>query len=126
MGLCILAGGEVLRLAVTAFTLTWTHSVERIAWEEDWRVTPAGLAIAEARVRGSGAGMEPPQGARLEQGWWVYAPALPPMPELTLAASGATAPWSLCTEGDCIALGAGTGEAGGAPITLRPCGPGEK
>ena len=120
-GLCLLAGGEVTRLAAaTVFTLAWTHSVERVAWEEDWRVSPAGLEIVEARVQGSGAGMEPPEGARLEGGWWVYAPALPVMPELVLAASGATAAWSLCAEGDCIALGAERG----APITLRPCATG--
>ncbi len=74
MSLCI-SGAETLRLAVTAFTLAWTHSVEHVRWEEDWRVTPAGLQVVEARVRGSGAGMEPPPDARLRDGWWVYVPA---------------------------------------------------
>jgi hypothetical protein len=96
VSLCVL-GSEVLRLAVTAFTLAWTHSVERTAWEEDWRVTPAGLQLVEARVQASGAGMEPPEGARLADGWWVYAPRRPPQPELLLAASGATGGgWTLC------------------------------
>ncbi|MFX6230366.1 DUF1850 domain-containing protein, partial [Acinetobacter baumannii] len=30
-------------LAVAAFTLSWTHSVEKVEWQEDWRVTPQGL-----------------------------------------------------------------------------------
>lgn len=107
----------MLALAVSAFTLAWTHSVERIAWEEDWRVTPAGLEIVEARVRGSGAGMEPPEGARLADGWWIYAPDVGPLAEVLLASSGATAAWSLCAAGDCHALGA---EAG-PPIRLWPC-----
>ena len=54
VSLCVLGGGEALRLAVAAFTLAWTHSVERVRWEEDWRVTPAGLELVEARVRGLG------------------------------------------------------------------------
>ena len=70
MSLCILAAGKTTVLAVSAFTLSWTHSVEKTRWEEDWRVTPAGLEIVEARVKGSGAGMEPPEGAVLE-GWVV-------------------------------------------------------
>ena len=43
MSLCILAAGKVTVLAVSAFTLSWTHSVEKVRWEEDWLVTPAGL-----------------------------------------------------------------------------------
>ena len=118
MSLCVLGGGAALRLATVAFTLAWTHSVERTRWEEDWRVTPAGLTLVEARVQGSGAGMEPPEGARLVDGWWTYRPARPPLPELVLAASGATgAGWSLCAEGRCREIGA----TRGAPLRLAPC-----
>ena len=47
--------------------------------------------------QGSGAGMEPPEGAVLKDGWWVYAPELPPQATLVLAASGATGEgWTLC------------------------------
>jgi hypothetical protein len=117
VSLCI-AGAVTLRLAVTAFTLGWTHSVEHLRWEEDWRVTPAGLELVEARVRGSGAGMEPPDGARLVDGWWTWRPDRPPLPELLLAASGATgAGWSLCAGGRCFDLGA----APGPPLRLTPC-----
>jgi hypothetical protein len=116
IGLCVLAGDGLLTLAVTAFTLGWTHSVERTAWEEDWRVTAAGLEIFEARIKGSGAGMEPPAGAQLAGGWWVYVPDLPVLPELVLGASDATAAWSLCAADRCIALG-----TGGEPVRIRPC-----
>ncbi len=118
MSLCILAGGKVTVLAVAAFTLSWTHSVERTRWEEDWKITPAGLQIVEARVKGSGAGMEPPEGAALENGWWVYAPKHAAQSGLTLAASGATgAGWTLCAAQACIELGAVAGDA----IELSAC-----
>jgi hypothetical protein len=111
MDLCILAGASVARLAVAAFTLAWTHSVEKTEWREDWRVTPAGLELTEARVKGSGAGIDPPEGAVLDDGWWVYAPKVAPLPRLVLAASGATVSgWSLCAGKDCLTLGAKAGE----------------
>ena len=118
MSLCILAGGKVTALAIAAFTLSWTHSVEEIRWEEDWKITPAGLEIVEARVKGSGAGMEPPEGAVLQNGWWVYAPNLAPRPEVMLAASGATgAGWTLCAVQSCSELDAVAGEA----VELSAC-----
>lgn len=118
MSLCILAGGKVTVLAVAAFTLSWTHSVEKTRWEEDWRITPAGLQIVEARVKGSGAGMEPPKGAVLNNGWWVYAPKLGARPQVTLAASGTTGGgWWLCAAQTCMELGATAGEA----IELSVC-----
>jgi hypothetical protein len=116
MSLCVI-GAAALRLAAAGFTLGWTHSVEHLRWEEDWRVTPAGLVLVEARIRGSGAGMDPPADARLDDGWWVYTPALPPQPELLLAASGATGSgWTLCADGSCHELGADPG----APLRLKP------
>jgi hypothetical protein len=119
MSLCVFAGGKTIVLTVAAFTLAWTHSVEKTQWEEDWRVVPAGLEIVTARVRGSGAGMEPPSGAVLADGWWVYSPVLPPVPELVLAASGATSGgWSLCAGGACSTIGA----TPDAPLLLRSCG----
>ena len=118
VGLCILAAGKMVRLAVAAFTLSWTHSVERTRWEEEWTITPAGLEIVEARVKGSAAGMEPPAGALLKNGWWVYAPDLPPRRNVVLAASGATgAGWSLCARDGCMTFGASAGKS----VTLEPC-----
>jgi hypothetical protein len=89
-------------------------------WEEDWKVTPSGLQVVEARIQGSGAGMEPPEGAVLKAGWWVYAPDVGPQRSLMLAASGATGDgWRLCTVQGCRELGK---EAGGS-IRLEPCAP---
>ncbi len=118
MPLCLLAAGKVTAFAVTAFTLSWTHSVERTRWEEDWRVAGDRLQVVQARVKGSGAGMEPPDGAVLQNGWWTYAPALPPQRELVLAASGATASgWKLCFGKECLEVG---GQAGD-PARLSVC-----
>lgn len=118
MSLCILAAGKTTVFAATVFTLSWTHSVEKTRWEEDWRVTPAGLEIIEARVKGSGAGMEPTENARLKNGWWVYEPKLGPRSVVSLAASGATGSgWTLCAKKTCLELGVEPGEV----IRLSAC-----
>ncbi|WP_011583377.1 MULTISPECIES: DUF1850 domain-containing protein [Chelativorans] len=106
MSLCILAGGKLTVILANLFTLSWTHSVEQVEWQETWRASPAGVEIVEARVQGSGAGMEPPPGSRYERGWWIYRPDVGLLPELRLAASGATqSAWTLCAAGTCHALG---------------------
>ncbi|BCH28004.1 DUF1850 domain-containing protein [Mesorhizobium sp. L-8-3] len=118
MSLCIAAAGKTTVLAASFFTLSWTHSVEKTRWEEDWKVTPAGLEIVAARIKGSGAGMEPPEGAVFRDGWWTYVPHLPPRPSLVLAASGATASgWRLCAGETCLDLGAEAGE----PVSVQAC-----
>lgn len=119
MSVCLMAGGVALALAGPAFQLRWTHSVEKVEWVEDWRVEPGALRMTGARVKGSGAGMEPGEGAVLQDGWWVWQ-ADRRLPGLTLAASGATgAGWQLCDAETCHALG----EAAGAPVVLAPCTP---
>lgn len=112
-----MVGAVAMQLASPDFTLNWTHSVEKIEWVESWRVEPAGLRLLGAKVKGSGAGMEPDDTAVLQDGWWVWqADRL--MPELELAASGATgAGWRICQNGSCQEVGA----AAGAPIRLAPC-----
>jgi hypothetical protein len=117
MTLCILAAGKVTALAVSAFTLSWTHSVEKTAWQEAWRLTPQGLVAEWARVEGSGAGMEPPSGAVLDGAGYRYTPNLPPQPRLVLADSGAAGAWRLCAEGACIDLGGN----GAEPIVVEAC-----
>jgi hypothetical protein len=56
VSLCLASTGAVKALSLAAFTLVWTHSIEKIDWQEDWRITPAGLELVQARVKGSGAG----------------------------------------------------------------------
>ena len=120
MSLCIAAGAAALTLATQSFTLAWTHSVEKTEWREHWEVTAEGLDLTEARIKGSGAGMEPPADAVLKDGWYVYRPDVPPLAALRLAVSGATGEgWRLCADGDCTVLddllaGAAAGAAGGA------------
>lgn len=123
MSLCILAGGKVAVLAASTFTLAWTHSVEKIEWQENWRVSPAGLEIIEARVKGSGAGMEPPEGAVLKDGWWIYEPRVKPVERLALASSGATVSgWEICGGGECLTVG----KEQGATIVIEHCGVGDQ
>ena len=74
LSLCLASAGVVKTLSIAAFTLVWTHSIEKIDWQEDWRVTPQGLELVQARVKGSGAGMEPPPEARLVDGWFQWQP----------------------------------------------------
>ena len=74
MGLCFVSVGVTTMLQVSAFTLVWTHSVEKVDWQEDWRIDGGALRLVEARVKGSGAGMEPPPEATLTDGWWRWAP----------------------------------------------------
>ena len=117
--ICILAAGKTVAIAASVFTLSWTHSVERTRWEEHWLARPDGLTVTEGRIEGSGAGMEPPDNARLVDGAYVYKLDRAPIPELVLAASGATGGgWHLCPKGsDCIDFG----EAAGDPILISWC-----
>lgn len=115
--LCI-GGGKAIALAAGLFTLSWTHSVEKVTWQERWAVSPDWLVLKEARVKGSGAGMEPGEGAHRKDGWWIWEPKATPLPELVLASSGATgAGWTLCGADGCQELGRGAGD----PIVLHPC-----
>lgn len=105
MPVCIAAGSVVVALAIDSFTLAWMHSIEKLRWEEDYRVEGATLRLTEARIRGSGAGMEPPAGARLdEHGVWHYVPPLAPLPVLRLTQSSYTRGYELCHGGRCAPL----------------------
>lgn len=95
----------MVRLAAV-ITLAWTHSVQKSAWQEDWRATPAGLVLDEVRVQGSGAGMEPPEGAMLKGGFYIAHPGLAPQQEVILRRSGATADWQVCVVGTCRPMSA--------------------
>lgn len=124
MPLCLAAGAVAATLAVDAFTLGWTHSIEKIRWEEDWRVEAGQLALHEARVRGTGAGMEPPAGAVLEHGVWRYRPALPPQAALRLTHSPHAAGYELCAAGRCAPLAERLpGVDNTAVIEIRSCPP---
>ena len=122
MPLCVAAGGLVVTLAMESFTLAWTHSIEKIRWEEDYQIAGSRLVLTEARVRGSGAGMEPPADSRFADGVWHYDPHLPPLNELRLTQSSYTSGYELCERDRCAPLTDFAPRAGnGDVIELRPC-----
>jgi hypothetical protein len=104
VSICLAAGALLLTLGSGEITLRWRHSVQKTLWEEVWRETPAGLVLAQARIQGSGAGMDPPDSARLVDGFWQWRPDLPPLPQVVMRRSGATADWQVCTDGRCRSL----------------------
>src|SRR5258708_3234452 len=124
LSLCLASAGVVKTLSLAAFTLAWTHSVEKVEWQEDWRVTPAGLELVQARVQGSGAGMEPSPDARLINGWVQWHPARAPQPAGMLGNSRGGGEWLICSEGRCRTVSDIFGHPIGANVTvMRGCEP---
>ncbi|MCA1363239.1 DUF1850 domain-containing protein [Bradyrhizobium sp. IC3069] len=117
VSLCLATAGGVKALTLSAFTLVWTHSIAKVEWQEDWRLTPSGLELVQARVKGTGPGMEPPAEARLVDGWFQWRPQRAPMPELVLGNSGAAGEWRLCHDGTCWTLSEIVGHPIGANVT---------
>ncbi|WP_434605054.1 DUF1850 domain-containing protein [Pseudomonas sp. Z4-7] len=102
IGLCLGLSGVVwAQLELSEFTLAWDHTIEKIRWEEDYRVTETGLALGEARIKGNGAGMEIPENARLENGSWHYYRQLPPLQPLKLGRTPQAGDYQLCHAGHC-------------------------
>ncbi|MCK6405309.1 MAG: DUF1850 domain-containing protein [Rhodocyclaceae bacterium] len=131
MSLCIASGSLLATLPLAAFTLVWTHSIEKTRWEEDWRIHDMKLELTIARIRGSGAGMEIPAGATLRDGVWHYVPMLLPQGGLLLRHSPYVTGYELCAENHCRPLAdllPGLKEIPGdnAIIELRPCPEGNK
>lgn len=126
--LCLAAGKALVMLPVATFTLAWTHSIEKTRWEEDWLIRDDQLIISEARIRGSGAGMEPPSGAVLENGVWRYQPAANQgRPSILLTHSPYAAGYELCLAGRCVPLASlidGIGDTG--VIEMSACHDGGK
>ncbi|KPH81037.1 DUF1850 domain-containing protein [Bosea vaviloviae] len=121
MSLCLAAGALTVALGSGEVTLRWRHSVQKTLWEEVWRETPDGLVMAEARIEGSGAGMDPPEGSRLSDGFWRWTPKLPPQRDIIMRRSGATADWQICVAGQCRAMSEYL-PAEADPVTLKACG----
>ncbi|WP_417808194.1 DUF1850 domain-containing protein [Thioclava sp.] len=119
MSACLMVGAMMIALAPNGqFSLEWTHSVEHEGWREHWQLTDHQmLRLVGAAVKGSGAGMEPGPGGHFEDGWWVWSTTGPEVPDLELAASGATVSgWTLCSLG-CTVIG----PQREAAITVAPC-----
>ena len=121
MPLCLAGAGLTVHLAVASFTLAWTHTIEKIPWEEDWRVEADARVRTQSRVQGSGAGMEPPAYAKLTDGWYAWAPENPRRTSIQLRRASGLADWTFCAPGiPCAPLGKVLG-ADADPVTLSPC-----
>lgn len=91
-------------IPVERVTLAWEHSVEKVRWEEDYAAHAGRINPVAARVKGSGAGMEPPPGAVLRDGWWHYKPASYALEKITLTRSTYAGDYQLCWAGACRTL----------------------
>lgn len=129
LGICLslaALSGPVVWVPGEHFTLAWTHSVEKTRWEEDYTVQRRGepaqavLIATEARIRGSGAGMEPPPEAVQQGAWWHYTPTVRQPTELPLMRSGFTADYERCDTQGCQPLSNWLPSDGGVTL-LRAC-----
>ncbi len=120
LALCIVVGTALHIVPAHSFTLRWQHTVEKVVWEEDYIVAGDWLYLVAARVRGSGAGMEPPAGAVRIGDAWQYRPTQRWHRELKLARSEFGRDYELCVGDDCRPLSAWA-PAPLAPTTLSAC-----
>ena len=118
--LCLAAGALHVTIPTRHFTLRWQHSIEKIEWDEDYVVAGQWLMLSGARIRGSGAGMDPPPRAWLERGVWHYRVADPWRHELVLARSSYVQDYDLCVNGHCQPLSHWIPVEAG-PTTITSC-----
>ncbi len=122
IGICLVVAGSLrASIADDTFVLRWQHSVEKTIWEERYRVGGEGVRLIEARVAGSGAGMEPAPGAVERDRVWVWYPERL-LGELRLTWSSFAADYELCARARCAALAQWTGPlAQGDAVVVRAC-----
>lgn len=99
-----------LFIPTNAFTLAWMHTIEKVRWEEDYEVIyepkrgKAVLHAVAARIKGSAAGMEPPDNAQFKDGWYHYTPAESYPTFLNLTRSEFSADYDWCNDLGCMPL----------------------
>lgn len=130
LGVCLVLAASVATvpsvfIPTGRFTLAWTHSIEKLRWEEDYAVVavpgqPPVLQALSARVRGSAAGMEPPEDAVLRKGWYEYTPRMWSPHGLRLTRSPYTADYEACMQGRCEPLATWLPSDGDVTL-LMPC-----
>jgi len=108
MSLCLVGAGVAISIATQSFSLSWTHTIEKTEWREDWRIEAESLVLETARVKGSGAGMEPPAEARLEDGFYVWEPKIH-SPVIVLRREPHAGDWRLCADDRCDPIAAWLG-----------------
>jgi hypothetical protein len=111
------AAGMVVAIQASSFTLSWTHTVEKTEWHEEWDVEGDSLVLSRALVKGSGAGIDPPPNARLEDGFYVWQPNLSQR-EVIVRRDRRAGDWQLCAAGRCAMLGEWVGRDAD-PVHLR-------
>lgn len=102
--LCLAAGAMAVSLSWQAFTLIWTHSVEKIEWQEDYSIDGKYLQLTAARVKGTGAGMEIPPRSIFAGGMYHYWPGVPALDKLLLGRSKQVKDYTICWELGCMPL----------------------
>jgi len=108
MSFCLVGAGVAVSIAAETFSLSWTHTIEKTEWREEWRVEETDLVLEKASVKGSGAGMEPPAEAVLEDGSYVWRPAIR-QSELILRREQHSGDWTLCAAARCDSVEAWLG-----------------
>ena len=114
--LCLAAAAMTVVLPGQSFTLSWTHSIEKILWEEDYQIVGHKLEVVEARVRGDGAGMEPPPDAVFKDGVYHYKPKIAPLPSFLMARSPYTKDYTLCWNNKCHPMAEVMGSVQKSPL----------
>lgn len=102
-----------------AFTLAWTHTIEKVRWEEDYQVSYSGMPVLHAvaaRIKGSAAGMEPPSDAVLKDGWYHYTPRDATPLYLALTRSEFSADYQWCDNSGCVPFSAKMPKDGGVTL----------
>jgi len=120
--ICLVVAGVIRStLPTSEFTLAWDHSVQKTRWEERYRIDGGALVLVEARVQGSGAGMEPPPDAHHDHGMWTWQPNTRHT-ELRLTQSSFAGDYTICDGGHCTGMSELTGAADdGTIVTVRAC-----
>ena len=123
MSLCLAAAGIAVAIAASTFTLSWTHTVEKTLWEEEWRVQADRLVLDGGPYRRALApAWSRRREARLVDGGLRLAAEPDAQPD-DRAASRTRMPATgrLCAAGRCDTLGDWLG-VDADPVTLAPAG----
>jgi hypothetical protein len=114
--IALVSGLGLVVLPTPVLTLSWTHTVEKTVWEEDYSASADRVTITEARIEAFGAGMEPPASAVRDGRWWRYRPALAALSSVDLANSAFAGGYTLCWNSTCRPLASIVAQ--GEPVSI--------
>lgn len=120
--ICLVAAAMTVVLPVHGFTLSWQHSIEKIQWDEDYVVVGHKLQVVDARIRGTGAGMEPPPDAVFKDGIYHYKPKIGPLASFEMARSPYVKDYTICWNHVCHPMADVMGSVQKSPlVTASVC-----